>query len=193
MALSPAQVFSLARGAGFDPATAVLMVAIAGAESGWNPEAVGDVGLQDATWGPSVGLWQVRSLRAQSGTGRERDETRLKNPEFNAKAAYTIFKSQGLGAWSAYTNGSYKSYLSQATSGSSSTGSVQNAGLDIPGFDLPKVPNAADIVQGIWKAIQPLMLTVMFAGAGLALIVVGSTVTTWPTTKKALSTAGVPL
>lgn len=191
MSLSPAQVFTLARSAGFDPATAALMVAIAGAESGWNPEAVGDLSLQDANWGPSVGLWQVRSVKAQTGTGQARDASRLKDPAFNARSAYSIYKSQGLGAWSAYTNGSYKGYLSQAASATGGA-SVENAGFGLP--DIPKVPNAGDIVQGIWKAIQPLMLTVMFAGAGIALVIIGSTVTTWPSTKKALTTAtGVPL
>jgi murein DD-endopeptidase MepM/ murein hydrolase activator NlpD len=118
VSLSPSAVYALARSAGFDPSTAAVMVAIAGAESGWNPVAVGDAGLADDTWGPSIGLWQIRSLRAQTGTGRERDASRLTDPAFNARAAFTIYKQQGLRAWSTYSNGRFRNYLGQATAAS---------------------------------------------------------------------------
>ena len=38
----------------------------------------------------------------------------LKDPLTNAKAAYAILKSQGLGAWSVYTSGAYKTHLPAA-------------------------------------------------------------------------------
>lgn len=68
-------------------------IAIAKLESDFNPDAVGDTGLVNATWGPSVGLWQIRSLRAESGKGTSRDETRLKDPAFNAQAMASISKN----------------------------------------------------------------------------------------------------
>lgn len=122
--LTAAQVYALATGAGFDPATARTMTAIAGAESSFNTTAKGDVAIQDHVWGPSIGLWQVRSLKSQTGTGRERDATRLTDPAFNAKAAHTIYRQQGLSAWSTYTNGAYRAFLpvvDKATKGAGGT------------------------------------------------------------------------
>lgn len=68
-------------------------VAIAMAESGGNPNAEGDKALQNATWGPSVGLWQIRSLKAESGKGTARDVTRLKDPAFNAQSMMSISRN----------------------------------------------------------------------------------------------------
>lgn len=120
--LTPGQVYTLARDAGFDPATATLMTAIAAGESGLRTDAEGDKGLTDSTWGPSIGLWQIRSIKAQTGTGGPRDASRLKDPAFNAASARSIYKGQGLGAWSVYTSGAYRSHLGAATAGSSSPG-----------------------------------------------------------------------
>jgi len=76
-------------------------IAIAQLESGFNPDAVGDTGLTNDTWGPSVGLWQIRSLKAESGKGTVRDETRLKDPEFNARSMASISKNGN--DWSPWT------------------------------------------------------------------------------------------
>ena len=98
-----------------DLGTLRTAVAIAAAESSWNPSAVGDTGITDATWGPSIGLWQIRSIKAQSGTGGPRDATRLADPAFNARSMVQV---SGGGAnwtaWSAYNNGLHRQYLSQA-------------------------------------------------------------------------------
>lgn len=113
--LTGAQVYQLAVGAGLSPPAAVIATAIAKAESGWNPDAVGDVNLENGTWGPSVGLWQIRSKKAAQGTGQDRDMTRLTDPIFNAQAMADI---SGMGtnfsAWTTYTTGAYKAYTSQA-------------------------------------------------------------------------------
>lgn len=110
------QVYALARGAGLSPASAVIATAIAKGESGFRTDAVGDVGIQTSKWGPSVGLWQVRSVKAETGKGTARDITRLKDPAFNARAMAEI---SGLGKtwkpWSVWLHGTYKSYLSPAT------------------------------------------------------------------------------
>lgn len=131
MSLSPSAVYQLARSAGFPASQAAIMVAIAGGESGWNPNAVGDVGLADDTWGPSIGLWQIRSLRSQTGTGRERDASRLKDPAFNARAARIVYQQQGFRAWSVYTSGRYLSYLGQGTG--AAVGEVASAGATAGG------------------------------------------------------------
>lgn len=95
--------------AGFDAKDVPLFTAIAMAESSGNVRASrSDTDVH--------GLWQIRypvhvdKLRALGISNREG----LYNPLNNAKAAYAIYKSQGIGAWSAYTNGAYKQYLGAA-------------------------------------------------------------------------------
>ena len=68
--LSPSQIYTLLLQGGFSPDKARLMTAIAQAESARNPGAIGDVALQNGTWGPSVGLFQVRTLKAETGDGQ---------------------------------------------------------------------------------------------------------------------------
>ena len=114
--LSFDEVYALARGAGLTPHAATVATAIAAAESGNNPAAVGDVALEDATWGPSVGLWQIRSLKAERGTGKARDVTRLKRPAFNARSMASISgKGKNFSPWSTYTSGAYKKHLAEAS------------------------------------------------------------------------------
>lgn len=72
---------------------------------------IGDVELANATWGYSYGGFQIRSLRADKGTGRWRDEDQLLRPRFNARAAKAIRQGSGWDAWSTYTSGMYKAYL----------------------------------------------------------------------------------
>lgn len=113
MALSAQQIYSLARAAGFDADAAEAMTAIALAESGGNP-AITNMKPPDG----SYGLWQINmygslgpSRRAQFGLASNDD---LKDPATNARAAYWIWLHQGYAAWGAYTNGSYRRFLSQA-------------------------------------------------------------------------------
>ncbi len=148
-ALSSATVYALARQAGFSAATAPMMVAIAMAESGLDPAAVGDVGLEDATWGPSVGLWQIRSLKAESGRGTPRDATQLGDPAANARAAYSIAGGgRNLRPWSTYTNGTAQRQLSTVAAGlrgasaSGAPGTFEATGWR----DLLKVPGG--IIRG---------------------------------------------
>lgn len=106
-----------ARAAGFSGEALVTALAVAQAESGWNASAVGDTGLVDAKWGPSIGLWQIRSLNAEQGTGKTRDQLALFDPTFNARSAYAI-SSGGTNwrPWSVFTSGAYKKHLSAARS-----------------------------------------------------------------------------
>ncbi len=95
--------------------TLTIAVAIAGAESTWNPDAMGDTTITDATWGPSVGLWQIRSLNAERGTGGTRDADRLRDPAFNAASMVTV---SGGGAnwrpWTVWLTGAYRQHLPEA-------------------------------------------------------------------------------
>ena len=77
--LTASQIYTLLLQGGFDPQQARMMTAIAQAESARNPGAIGDVALQNGTWGPSVGLFQIRTLKSETGTGSDRDIQRLMN------------------------------------------------------------------------------------------------------------------
>lgn len=107
--------------AGFRGDSLVTAVAIAGAESSYNPGAVGDVGLQNSKWGPSVGMWQNRTLKNPeqwSGVDRKRDINQIGgsgNLQNNANIAYDISKNgTNFRPWSTFTDGAYKKYLDGA-------------------------------------------------------------------------------
>lgn len=121
--LTPADIYRAARAAGFDVANAVRATAIALAESGGRTNARGDLGLQTSKWGPSVGLMQIRTLTADTGTGRARDITRLDDPVANMRAAYEISSAgRDWTPWSTYKNGRWQQYLKQATAGAGQAG-----------------------------------------------------------------------
>jgi hypothetical protein len=103
--LSFKQLEALWINAGGARALAPLMAAIAMGESSGDPNSVNSIGC--------TGLWQINVPVHEDLVAKYGD---MKNPENNAKAAVSIYHSQGLGAWEAYTNGSYKKYLPKAKS-----------------------------------------------------------------------------
>lgn len=106
--LAPREVLELARAAGWRGRDARIAAAVALAESGGRTCAVGDVHLETSKWGPSVCLWQVRSLRAETGTGRVRDErANLADPQVCARHAHAVWKTSGWRAWSTWLHGSH--------------------------------------------------------------------------------------
>lgn len=115
--ISAGQIATYIKNAGATDSVAVTMVAIALAESGGNTDAIGDVSLENSTWGPSVGLWQIRSLNSEKGTGGTRDEVANHNPQTNANHAMQILNGSGLSAWSTYTNQAYRAHLPAANTG----------------------------------------------------------------------------
>lgn len=117
--LTQPQVYDLARKAGFTDANAKIASAIAMCEAPAMKDgiahsdfhAIGDQALATDVWGYSYGGFQIRSLRAQKGTGGLRDEDILLDPLTNVRAAREIKLAQGWTAWSTYTGGQYKAYL----------------------------------------------------------------------------------
>ncbi|MFD1677103.1 transglycosylase SLT domain-containing protein [Alicyclobacillus fodiniaquatilis] len=100
--LSPNQVAQYAYEAGFRGHSLVTAVAVAGGESTFDPAATspGDT---------SIGLWQINEIHDEA------DPSALLNPSFSAKMAYTISEhGTNWEPWRAYTNGSYKKYVSVA-------------------------------------------------------------------------------
>lgn len=135
----------LAYGAGFRGEKLAEAAAIAKAESGLNTEAVGDVALagrkaaNGKTWGPSVGLWQIRTLVEDSGTGSDRDRKTLVDPGRQARGAYNI-SSGGTNwkPWSVFTSGAFQRHLAEARAAASDrttrggSGSVASAPAAAP-------------------------------------------------------------
>jgi hypothetical protein len=108
-ASSIAQVAAAAGFSGPDLATAV---AIALAESGGNPNAVGDRTLAPNR-GPSIGLWQINIGR---NANPQFANWNLTDPQTNANAAFAIYSAIGgfgtTRGWTTYTSGDYAKFLS---------------------------------------------------------------------------------
>ena len=128
--LTASQVYTLLLQGGFPPEQARLMTAIAQAESSRNPGAIGDVALQNGTWGPSVGLFQIRTLKSETGTGSDRDIQRLlNNPAQQVRAAMKISNGgSNLRPWSTYTNGAYLKFLDEPLQAGAALPSGSGAG-----------------------------------------------------------------
>jgi hypothetical protein len=97
------------------PGKRVTAFAVARAESGGRPCAVGDVRLQTKTWGPSVCLFQMRSQWAQRGTGGTRDaDANLGSPVTCSRHAAQLQAAGGWRHWSVWLHGTYRQYLPAA-------------------------------------------------------------------------------
>lgn len=109
------EVVQLGLSVGLSRPAAVTAAAIAKAESGLRTDAIGDTTIQTGTWGPSVGLWQIRSLKAEKGKGTTRDVTRLTNKNFNARSMAAISNhGSDFTPWSTFKDRSYKTYITEA-------------------------------------------------------------------------------
>lgn len=179
-----------------DPIVLAKSVAIASAESGRVTDRLGDVGLQTAVWGPSVGLWQIRSLKADKGTGRTRDQDRLTDPAFNAKAMVEISRNgRDFGPWSVYSPrdligfARYQAALPPATTavgimlGQKGTGQLSDAAGDAVGDALAPITQLAGVVSDVaqtpgkvlnWLTDGSTWVRIAYFGAGFVLIVGGS-------------------
>ena len=155
--------------AGGDPKVASTMAAIALAESSGQAD-IKQPGQPYSTTG--WGLWQITPGNSEPQYGTD---TQLFDPLANAKAAVAKYNSQGLHAWTTYTTGIYKRFLTVAppvapkgaTGSTGSTGgakapapSGQNTGLlgGILGFP-------GEIVDFFGEALKSLTSTFNFFAA----------------------------
>lgn len=101
-----AQLVALAQSTGFaDPATAA---AIAMAESGGNPDAVGDLAISPPDG--SVGLWQINVAAHPQYSAAS-----LHDPQTNANAALAISSGgSNFQPWSTFNSGAYQQFLPAA-------------------------------------------------------------------------------
>jgi hypothetical protein len=133
---SPGEIFADLTAAGFGAAQAVVMTAISLAESGGDDTNLGDQNLEDGTWGPSFGLFQVRTLKNQTGSGQDRDVSFLAASDANqAHAAYDISgRGTNFGPWTTFTNGAYRQFLARAQAAADAAGPA-GAGPTSPAAD----------------------------------------------------------
>lgn len=171
---SPEQVYQVLIQAGFSPASATTMTAIAGAESGFDDANLGDVNLENGTWGPSYGLFQVRTQKGQTGTGQTRDVQYLAQSDLNqAKAAYSISSGgTNFSPWTTFTSGKYKSFLSQAQA------AVGSAASGIAGLGSNVGNIVGDTVAGwvdpLITGFKGLAFQGVIAAAGIGLLLGGA-------------------
>lgn len=165
--LSGTEVARLAFNAGFDSENDSLAtaVAIAGwdgspvsAESGGDPNAVGDTTLVTSKWGPSIGLWQIRSLRnptAFGGVDRLRDAAKLRDPVYNAETARAIYLDRGKSFrdWSVYTTQIYRANLPRARELAVEMLRGEQSGPDLTTIQKLATSGAGDAIAGPAEAI----------------------------------------
>ena len=177
----PSDLYAQLTAAGFDPQAATTMVAIAGAESSYNDAALGDQGLQTSTWGPSFGLFQIRTLKTATGSGGDRDIATLAgNDQAQIRAAYDI--SHGgtdFSPWTTYTSGKYQQFLptaaQAATAGGEGGGGLPTWGPSWLPWNWPSV--AGNAAQGattqVLAGARSITVEAAFVILGLALVAGG--------------------
>jgi hypothetical protein len=120
-----------------------LMSAIAMAESGGDPNIVGPP--------DGRGLWQIE-WPVWGRTMASKGLTNAFNPLQNALMARHVLGAQGLGAWVAYTNGSYRNFMDGGQ-----TPVIGNLVKALNPFDLiGKLPGVGDLpgwIQGLGKNV----------------------------------------
>ena len=79
------------------------MLAIMAAESGCNPLAVNTANTDGST---DTGLMQINSVHGL-------DPETLLDPTVNIQAAYRIYQTQGLKAWTSFSSGKYKQFIEE--------------------------------------------------------------------------------
>jgi|SRR5262245_49445229 len=145
-AISGVKVAQAAHAAGFRDQTLVTMVAIARAESGWDPRAHNPDPPDN-----SFGLWQINMIGALGPERRKLlgidSNEELFDPATNARAAKLIQKQQGFEAWSVFLHGTFKAHLDDALA------AVQDAHLS-PGILMEEdMPLTSDDIKKIVTAV----------------------------------------
>jgi TP901 family phage tail tape measure protein len=121
------QAASAARGAGFRGDDLLTAIAIAGPESGYRNSARLVTSQED-----SRGMWQINTLAHPWARGLN-----LRDANVAARAARRVWREAGgFSPWTAYSSGSYRSYLddaARAVGGGGSSGGGGGGGRRTPG------------------------------------------------------------
>lgn len=169
MKRSTSEIYQAARSAGLSVPAATIATAIALAESSGDDQVLGDTGIQTSEWGPSVGLWQIRTRKDQYGTGGDRDLLALRGNVGRQATAMRNISAGGTNwaPWTVYTRGTYGQYMGQAQQAAGVVGGtgVQQLGLVDGGV--------GDMASKALDQARDLLLKLGAAGLGLALVGVG--------------------
>lgn len=169
--LSSAQIKTYAQQAGFQGDVVDTMVAIAYAESGGDPRSHNSTPPDD-----SYGLWQINMIGSLGPARRKefgiKDNTELFDPAVNAKAAYKVYKSSGLKAWTTYTSGKYKQFLNGASDTTGHENDDPQQGL-LAGITSSINAFGTNVFNGI-ENVAGILVAVALVLAGIALLVVNS-------------------
>jgi len=176
----PQDVYATLTAAGWDPQAATLMTAIAGAESGYDDTNLGDVNLETTTWGPSFGLFQIRTLKADTGRGTDRDITRLSRSDLEqARAAWDISRGgTDFSPWTTYSSGAYQQFLPRAQQAATTAaadpqpGPFPTVGPDWLPWNWPSDAGNAAVNQAVGGA-RNLGLQLAAVGLGVGLVALG--------------------
>jgi len=199
--LTDTQVANLAVTGGWRGEDAVKAVAVAFAEHRGkrvDSDARGDVALQTQKWGPSVGVWQIRSLNAERGRGTTRDEQANLSPTTNAAHAHTIWQEAAgsFSPWSTFLSGQYLLFVGRARKAVAGKtvnddGSVSGHSETIPEWQAG-LQQAASMASaaGRWAADSRNWLRVALAVAGGGMMVGGLLVVAKPAVSATIDTVG---
>lgn len=131
MSYSPSDIYQALINAGIPSSDAGTLTQISGAESGYGASQIGAANRNGTT---DYGLFQVNS-----GAWPQLNPSSLVDAPLatQASAAATVYKQQGLGAWSTYNSGAYQNFstgqssagMSGAPSGAA-TGTSPTYGFD---------------------------------------------------------------
>ena len=150
--LSAAQIFTIARIAGFSPGDAVIATAITMPESSANADSI-QRGQPYATTG--WGLWQITPGNSVPSVAVDYG---LLVPQNNADAAFIKYRGSRntFRPWTTYTNGAYRNWLGWASAGAQAAGA---GGIAIPGGTGGGTPT------GPGGSVEPTSLLPGFMGA----------------------------
>jgi len=183
---SLAEMKSYAAQAGFSGTLPAIMAAIGDAESSGRDDVVNAIGC--------VGIWQINQPAWKSSHPEWTVEW-LKNPANNAAAAYAVYQAQGLKAWTTYTSGEYKKYLSQATAADINLGDLNpiQAGKDAAGAirDTDSLSTLATIVTNLFDPKRWIRIAYVLAGIACILVALANMTASSKTLKTAVKIAEV--
>lgn len=169
--LSPRQIATLAANAGFPKSTIPLVVGIALAESGGNPDAINN---HNANGSVDHGLMQINSVHSDLLS-----KYNWRDPAQNMKMAYLIYKQAGdkFTPWSTYNSGAAQAHevpikgYAKVPPSSANSPAVENTGL--PGLggitdSLSSISHFFSVVTNpeLWKRIG-------YGSAAIVIIILG--------------------
>ena len=171
--LTQAQVTSYASAAGFQGRDLDISVAVAHAESQFNPQAHNAMPPDN-----SYGLWQINMIGALGPARRKAfnlsNNEALYDPATNARVAYAIYKQRGgkFTDWTTYTGGIYKRYLTNAGDAGpvDSDKDIRKANEETYGVTSNSIP---DLLRSGIETFRQTGLTWLAVLIGLVLLVIG--------------------